>query len=161
VEEDDWLLLTKDAPARCSRWSQVCCPLSLLVLGAVTDETGNGGPLVGRYFSSISHVARREGWLLLILLLRLRKGVASAGSTTAPEEGYGCGGGYSWVSGSARFWLLLVLAMVHQRSCWDFSRQAGLRFWYCSVLLSVEGLRKRKRDLVVASGFECYQTGLS
>nr|TKR65753.1 hypothetical protein D5086_0000317770 [Populus alba] len=24
VEGDDWLLLTKDVPARCSRWSQVC-----------------------------------------------------------------------------------------------------------------------------------------
>jgi hypothetical protein len=32
--------------------------------------------------------------------------VASAGSITAAKEGYGCGGGYSWASGSARFWLL-------------------------------------------------------
>jgi hypothetical protein len=24
AEGDDWLLLTKDVPARCSRWSQVC-----------------------------------------------------------------------------------------------------------------------------------------
>jgi len=80
VEEDDWLLLTKDAPARCSRWSQACWLLSLLVSGAVADETGNGGPLAGRYLSSVSRVAGREGWLLLILLLRLRKGVASAGS---------------------------------------------------------------------------------
>ena len=30
-----------------------------------------------------------------------------------------------------------------------------------SLLLSVEGLRKRKGDLAVASGFECYQAGLS
>jgi len=43
--------------------------------------------------------------------------VASAGSITAAEEGYGCGGGYSWASGSARSWLLLVLAMVQQRWC--------------------------------------------
>ncbi|KAJ6945526.1 hypothetical protein NC651_000549 [Populus alba x Populus x berolinensis] len=95
VEEDDWLLLTKDVPARYSRWSQVCRLLSLLVSDVVADETGNGGPLAGRYFSSVSHVAGREGWLLLILLLRLRKGVASAGSIIAVEEGYGCGGGYS------------------------------------------------------------------
>jgi hypothetical protein len=54
--------------------------LSLLVLGTVADETGNGGLLAYRYFSSVSRVAGREGWLLLILLLRLRKGVASAGS---------------------------------------------------------------------------------
>jgi len=80
VEEDDWLLLTKDAPARCSRWSQACRLLSLLVSGAVADETGNGGPLAGRYFSSVSRVSTGRGWLLLILLLRLRKGVASAGS---------------------------------------------------------------------------------
>jgi len=62
--------------------------------------------------SLYSRVAGREGWLLLILLLRSRKGVASAGSITAAEEGYGCEGGYSWASGSARSWLLLVLAMV-------------------------------------------------
>ncbi|KAL9390319.1 hypothetical protein Peur_018924 [Populus x canadensis] len=96
----------KDAPACCSWWSQACRLLSLLVLGAVVDKTGNGSPLIGRYFSSISRVTGREGWLLLILLLRLRKRVASAGSITAAEEGYGCGGGYSWASGSARFWLL-------------------------------------------------------
>jgi hypothetical protein len=54
--------------------------LSLPVSGAVADETGNGGLLAGRYFSFVSRVAGREGWLLLILLLRLRKGVASAGS---------------------------------------------------------------------------------
>ncbi|KAG6780382.1 hypothetical protein POTOM_013237 [Populus tomentosa] len=30
-----------------------------------------------------------------------------------------------------------------------------------SLSLSVEGLRKRKRHLVVASGFECYKAGLS
>jgi len=46
----------------------------------VADETGNGGPLAGRYFSSVSRVAGREGWILLILLLRLRKGVAFASS---------------------------------------------------------------------------------
>jgi hypothetical protein len=57
VEEDDWLLLTKDAPTRCSRWSQVCRLLSLLVSGVVADETGNGGLLAGRYFSSVSRVA--------------------------------------------------------------------------------------------------------
>ena len=118
VEEDDWLLLTKDAPTRCSRWSQVCRLLSLLVSGVVADETGNGGLLAGRYFSSVSRVAGQEGWLLMILLLRARKCVASAGSITTAEEGYGCGGGYSWASGSARFWLLLVPAMVQQR-------------WYC------------------------------
>ncbi|KAJ6880977.1 hypothetical protein NC652_034100 [Populus alba x Populus x berolinensis] len=82
----------KDASARCSRWSQACWLLLLLVSGTVVDEMGNGGPL-----------ASREGWLLL---LRLRNGVASAGSTTAAEEGYGCEGGYSWASGSAHFWLL-------------------------------------------------------
>jgi hypothetical protein len=54
----------------------------------------------------------------MILLLRARKCVASAGSITTAEEGYGCGGGYGWASGSARFWLLLVPAMVQQR-------------WYC------------------------------
>jgi hypothetical protein len=80
VEEDDRLLLTKDAPTRCSRWSQACRLLSLLVSGAVADETGNGGPLAGRYFSSVSRVSTERGWILLILLLRLRKGVASAGS---------------------------------------------------------------------------------
>ena len=116
VEENEWLLLTKDAPARCSRWSQVSMLLSLLVSGVVADETGNGGLLAGRYFS-VSRVAGQEGWLLLILLLRARKGVASVGSITAAEEGYGCGGGYSWASGSAHFWLLLVLAMVQQRWC--------------------------------------------
>ncbi|KAL3573287.1 hypothetical protein D5086_027191 [Populus alba] len=63
---------------------------------------GNGGPLASRYFSSVSRVARREGWLLL---LRLRNGVASAGSITVAEEGYGCEGGYSWASGLAHFWL--------------------------------------------------------
>ena len=92
LEEDDWLLLMKDAPARCSQWSQACCLLSLLVSGTVVDEMGNGGPLASRYFSSISRVARREGWLLL---LRLRNGMASAGSIIAAEEGYGCEGGYS------------------------------------------------------------------
>ena len=51
--------------------------LSLQVLDAFADETGNGGPLAGQYFSSVSRVAGREGWLLLILILRLRKGVAS------------------------------------------------------------------------------------
>jgi len=115
VEEDDWLLLTKDALARCSRWSQVCRLLSLLVSGAIADKTENGGPLAGRYFSFVSRVAGREGWLLLILLLRLRKGVAFSGSITTAEEGYGCGGGYNWASDSTRFWLLLVLAMVQQR----------------------------------------------
>jgi hypothetical protein len=80
VEEDDWLLLTKDTPTRCSWWSQACRLLSLLVSGMVADETGNGGPLAGRYFSSVSRVAGREGWILLILLLRLRKGVAFASS---------------------------------------------------------------------------------
>jgi hypothetical protein len=47
VEEDDWLLLTKDVPARCSRWSQVCRLSSLLVSDMVADETGNGDPLAG------------------------------------------------------------------------------------------------------------------
>ena len=61
MEEDDWLLLTKDAPARFSRWSQACWLLSLLVSGAVVDETGNGGPLAGRCFSYVSRVAGREG----------------------------------------------------------------------------------------------------
>ncbi|KAJ7009951.1 hypothetical protein NC653_000611 [Populus alba x Populus x berolinensis] len=65
----------------------------------------NGGPLAGRYFSSVSHIAGREGWLLLILLLQLRKGMASAdsdsaGSIIVAEEGYGRGGGYSWASGA-------------------------------------------------------------
>jgi hypothetical protein len=95
VEEDDWLLLKKDVPARCSRWSQVCWLLSLLVSDAVADETGNGDLLASRYFPSVSRVAGREGWLLLILLLRMRKDVASVGSITATEEGYGCRGGYS------------------------------------------------------------------
>jgi len=95
VEEYNWLLLMKDVPAHCSRWSHVCRLLSLLVSDAVTDETGNGDPLAGRYFSSVSHVVGREGWLLLILLLWLRKGVASLGSITAVDEGYGCGGGYN------------------------------------------------------------------
>jgi len=67
--------------------------------------------------SLCSRVAGKEGWLLLILLLRPRKGAASAGSLTVAEEGYGCGGGYSWASGLARSWLLLVLAMVQQRWC--------------------------------------------
>ena len=67
--------------------------------------------------SLCSRVAGREGGLLLILLLRLRQGAASAGSATAAEEGYGCGGGYSWASGLARSWLLLVLAMVQHRWC--------------------------------------------
>jgi hypothetical protein len=91
VEADDWLLLTKDVPARCSRWSQVYWLLSLLVLDAVADKTKNGGPLVGRYCSSISCVAVKEGHLLLVLPLRLRNGVDSAGSITTPKEGYGCG----------------------------------------------------------------------
>jgi len=46
-------------------------------------------------FFSVSRVARREGRLLLVLLLRLRKGVASAGSVTTTEERCGCGGGYN------------------------------------------------------------------
>ncbi|KAG6791269.1 hypothetical protein POTOM_000382 [Populus tomentosa] len=46
------------------------------------------------------HGGVREGWLLLILLLQLRKGVASTGSIIVAEEGYGRGGGYSWASGS-------------------------------------------------------------
>ena len=117
MEEDDWLLLTKDVPARYSRWSQVCRLLSLLVSDVVADKTKNGGPLAGRYFSSVSHIAGKEGWLLLILLLQLRKGVASVGSIIAAEEGYGRRGGYSWASGSTCFWLLLVLAMVQQRWC--------------------------------------------
>jgi len=49
--------------------------------------------------SLCSRVAGREGGLLLIRLLRLRQGAASAGSDTEAEEGYGCGGGYSWASG--------------------------------------------------------------
>ena len=67
--------------------------------------------------SLCSRVAGREGGLLLILLLRLRQGAASAGSATAAEEGYGCGGGYSWASGLACSRLLLVLAMVQHRWC--------------------------------------------
>jgi hypothetical protein len=67
--------------------------------------------------SLCSRVTGREGSLLLILLLRPRKGAASAGSLTVAEEGYGCEGGYSWASGLARSWLLLVLAMVQQRWC--------------------------------------------
>ncbi|KAJ6989652.1 hypothetical protein NC653_018210 [Populus alba x Populus x berolinensis] len=86
VEEDDWLLLTKDTPACCSWWSQVCWLLSLLVSGAIADKTGNGGLLVGRYFSYVSCVAGRVGLLLLIQLLWLRKGVASASSITVVEE---------------------------------------------------------------------------
>ena len=74
-------------------------PSLLAVIAAsfrrVADETGNGGPRAGRYFSSISRVARKEGWFLLILLLRMRKSVASAGSITTAEEGYGYGGGFS------------------------------------------------------------------
>ncbi|KAG6783513.1 hypothetical protein POTOM_012962 [Populus tomentosa] len=86
VEEDDWLLLTKDAPACCSWLSQVCWLLSLLVSGAIADKTGNGGLLAGRYFSYVSRVAGRVGLLLLIQLLWLRKGVASASSITVAEE---------------------------------------------------------------------------
>ncbi|KAJ6961700.1 hypothetical protein NC652_000594 [Populus alba x Populus x berolinensis] len=97
VEEDEWLLLTKDVPARYSRWSQVCRLLSLLVSDVVADEMENGGPLAGRYFSSVSHIAGREGWLLL---LQLRKGVASTGSIIVAEEGYGRRGGYNWASGA-------------------------------------------------------------
>ncbi|KAJ6978839.1 hypothetical protein NC653_027110 [Populus alba x Populus x berolinensis] len=41
--------------------------------------------------------------------------MASADSSTVAEERDGCGGGSRWASGSARFWLLLVLAMVQQR----------------------------------------------
>jgi len=59
-------------------------------------------------FFYVSRVVGREGRLLLVLPLRLRKGVASAGSVTAAEERCGCGGGYNWASSSARFWLLLV-----------------------------------------------------
>jgi hypothetical protein len=141
VEGDDWMLLTEDDPACCSRWRQACrlrsphwwpfgvpaiyaasagkrrllleeCLLSLLVSDAVADEAKNGGTLVGRccsfFFFSVSRVAGRERRLLLVLPLRLRKGVASAGSVTAAEERCGCGGGYSWASSSARFWLLSV-----------------------------------------------------
>jgi len=142
VEEDDWLLLTKDVPARCSRWSQVCRLSSLLVSDMVADETGNGDPLAGWYFSSVSRVAEREGWLLLILLLRLRKGVASAGSITAAEEGNGCGGGHSWASGSARFWLL----------CW----QRGKACKWCSRWLQAGGMRSgegRREDCVQRESF--------
>jgi len=60
------------------------------------------------FFFSVSHVYGRKGRLLLVLPLRLRKGVASAGSVTTAEERCGYGGGYSWASSSARFWLLLV-----------------------------------------------------
>ncbi|KAH8481052.1 hypothetical protein H0E87_031099 [Populus deltoides] len=113
VEEDDRLLAHEGRP--CSLFTvEPGLPLSLLVSGAIADKTENGGPLAGRYFSFVSRVAGREGWLLLILLLRLRKGVAFIGSITAAEEGYGCGGGYNWASDSTRFWLLLVLAMVQQ-----------------------------------------------
>lgn len=84
--------------------------MSLLVSDAVADEAKNGGTLVGRCcsFFYVSRVVGREGRLLLVLPLRLRKGVASAGSVTAAEERCGCGGGYNWASSSARFWLLLV-----------------------------------------------------
>ncbi|KAH8493955.1 hypothetical protein H0E87_020643, partial [Populus deltoides] len=67
---------------------QVCRFLSLLVSDAVANETENGGPLANQYCSSVSRVAGREGRLLLVLPLRLRKGVASAGSIIAAEEGY-------------------------------------------------------------------------
>ncbi|KAJ6893274.1 hypothetical protein NC652_027333 [Populus alba x Populus x berolinensis] len=43
--------------------------------------------------------------------------MASADSSTVAEERDGSGGGSRWASGSARFWLLLVLAMVQQRWC--------------------------------------------
>jgi hypothetical protein len=84
--------------------------LSLLVSDAVADEAKNGGTLVGRCgsFFFCSRVAGREERLLLVLPLRLRKGVASAGSVTATKERCGCGGGYSWASSSACFWLLSV-----------------------------------------------------
>jgi hypothetical protein len=81
--------------------------LSLLVSDAVADEAKNGGTLVGRC-GSLFFCSRVAGRLLLVLPLRLRKGVASAGSVTAAEERCGCGGGYSWASSSARFWLLSV-----------------------------------------------------
>ena len=31
MEGDDWLLLAKDVPALCSRWSQVCCSAGRVV----------------------------------------------------------------------------------------------------------------------------------
>ena len=63
MEEDDWLLLTKDAPARCSRWSQACRLLSLLVSGALQTKQ----EMVARWLVDISP-------LFLVLVLEGKDG---------------------------------------------------------------------------------------
>ena len=106
MEGDDWMLLTEDDPACCSRWRQACrlrsphwwpfgvpaiyaasagkrrllleeCLLSLLVSDAVADEAKNGGTLVGRCCSFFFFFCFSCCW----------KGKkASAGFATAAEE---------------------------------------------------------------------------
>ncbi|KAJ6941460.1 hypothetical protein NC651_007289 [Populus alba x Populus x berolinensis] len=87
----------------------------------------NGGPLIGRHCSFVSHVAEREGRLLLVLPLRLKKGVASASSITATEKGYGHG--------------LAEMVLLAARS---FRGRPVCGSDVASLLLSVEELRKRK-----------------
>ena len=50
VEGDDWALLTKDDPARCSQWRQIC---------QLKDDRLNDGPLV--LLRSVQTLQGREG----------------------------------------------------------------------------------------------------
>ncbi|KAJ6885642.1 hypothetical protein NC651_026316 [Populus alba x Populus x berolinensis] len=71
--------------------------------------------------SLCSRVTEREGWLLLILLLRLRKEMVAE---EAPD-----GRVAQLVSGCC--WCWPWFSRGGAASCWDFSREAVLRFRCC------------------------------
>lgn len=97
--ETGFLQSSLSAFAFCSLASLFCFRFSSLPLLRSVFLSHSNERMKEKKNSLCSRVAGREGGLLLIRLLRLRQGAASAGSATEAEEGYGCGGGYSWASG--------------------------------------------------------------
>jgi len=120
------------------------------------------------------------GWSIFLLCFSCcwKGRMASADSATAVEERCGfywfnhCGWGRIWLRRRLQLgeWLnsfLVVVGAGHGSTevvllaAGIFRGKPVCCSGVSSLLLSVEGLRKRKRDLAVASGFEWYQAGLS
>ncbi|KAJ6982530.1 hypothetical protein NC653_025597 [Populus alba x Populus x berolinensis] len=105
MEGDDWLLLAKDVPALCSRWSQVCCSAGRVVdtahgkkrgvrAGAYGGYGGHGlGKMVwvymGCWFEYKQGAAEGEGKLVCRGKVLAEKG---GGAVTAVVERESCAG---------------------------------------------------------------------
>ncbi|KAJ6968177.1 hypothetical protein NC653_036197 [Populus alba x Populus x berolinensis] len=87
MEGDDWLLLAKDVPALCSRWSQVCCSAGRVV------DTAHGkkrGVRAGAYGGYGGHGLGKMVWVYMGCWFEYKQGLLR-------EKGSLCAEGKSWL----------------------------------------------------------------